>query len=403
MKICMLLMNKYELLLTDSRVLKEAKSLTEAGHEVVIALYDERYTEGYVDAFGAPIRCVGLGKETGGGRGGKKHGHWTYSLIKLLPDRVADFFFGMVERALLFRINKRFLEVAISEEPDVYHVHDYVALLSGWIAAKTIGVPAIYDSHECYVYVQMSPKKRRLVTLMEGVMARQYARIITVNETCANTIKRVHGVKKPVIISNYAMYIPQTKTDVLRKKYGIPEDKKIVLYVGALQEGRGLYTVLDAAPRIEECVFVLMGPGPLRKELAGAVKKRGLKNVIIADPVPPTQLLEHIASADVGLCLIENISKSYYYSLPNKIGEYIMGGIPIVVSDFPEMKKPVVKYNIGITCDPEDPEELVSVLKELLRPEVYSEKIKHMADAQREFNWENEAKKLVDLYNSLSS
>jgi len=45
------------------------------------------------------------------------------------------------------------------------------------------------------------------------------------------------------------------------------------------------------------------------------------------------------ASVDIGVSLIENLSTSYYYALPNKLFEYIMADVPVVVSNLPQMKK----------------------------------------------------------------
>ena len=63
--------------------------------------------------------------------------------------------------------------------------------------------------------------------------------------------------------------------------------------------------------------------------------------------VLPHQVVNVCKLADVGISPIQNMCKSYYLSLPNKIFEYIQAGIPILVSDFPEMKRIIEDYHKG--------------------------------------------------------
>ena len=79
------------------------------------------------------------------------------------------------------------------------------------------------------------------------------------------------------------------------------------------------------------------------------------------------ELLTYTASADIGLALIENISISYYYALPNKLFEYIMAGVPILSSNLPQMKKVIDDYQVGKYVDPEHENDLVSNLNELIK------------------------------------
>ena len=57
----------------------------------------------------------------------------------------------------------------------------------------------------------------------------------------------------------------------------------------------------------------------------------------------PDDLLEYTGSADLGSSLIQNTCKSYFYCMPNKLFEYLMTGLPVLVSDMKEMKEFVEK------------------------------------------------------------
>ena len=62
-------------------------------------------------------------------------------------------------------------------------------------------------------------------------------------------------------------------------------------------------------------------------------------------------LNEYTCSANIGICLIEDLCLSYKFCLPNKFFEYAMAGLPILVSDLPEMRKLVEEYDCGVVCD----------------------------------------------------
>ena len=55
-------------------------------------------------------------------------------------------------------------------------------------------------------------------------------------------------------------------------------------------------------------------------------------------------------AADIGLCLVQNVSLSDYYCLPNKLFEYCFAGIPVLASDFPDISSLISEYNLGMCC-----------------------------------------------------
>ena len=57
------------------------------------------------------------------------------------------------------------------------------------------------------------------------------------------------------------------------------------------------------------------------------------------------------SSADFGICLIENVSLSNYFCLPNKLFENIFAGLPVIASNFPDMGELVKKYGVGIIVE----------------------------------------------------
>jgi glycosyltransferase involved in cell wall biosynthesis len=129
-----------------------------------------------------------------------------------------------------------------------------------------------------------------------------------------------------------------------------------------------------------------------------AVEQNVIDQVFFIGKFSQEDLPKLTPSADVGIALIENISKSYYYALPNKLFEYIMAEVPVVVSNLPQMKEIVHKFNVGFVVDPDNKDELITALKKLSSDEIQYKKVKqNCKTASEELNWENEVGNLLDL------
>ena len=118
--------------------------------------------------------------------------------------------------------------------------------------------------------------------------------------------------------------------------------------------------------------------------------------------VLPDEVVSFCKLANTGIAPIKNICKSYYLSLPNKIFEYIQAGIPVMSSDFPEMKRLIDEYNIGDTFDVEDELNIAKVINALYYDrELYKIYCRNSKYAAKQLNWDAEQLKLIDCYEQL--
>jgi glycosyltransferase involved in cell wall biosynthesis len=110
--------------------------------------------------------------------------------------------------------------------------------------------------------------------------------------------------------------------------------------------------------------------------------------------VPHDELVSFINGADVGFCLIENVSLSDYYCLPNKLFEYIFAGVKVIASDFPELRDMCERYKLGVVWDEkvEDISELIPKLNLLGKID---------CEFLYDFSWEFQEKKLKSLYKNI--
>jgi glycosyltransferase involved in cell wall biosynthesis len=140
-----------------------------------------------------------------------------------------------------------------------------------------------------------------------------------------------------------------------------------------------------------------MGNGPLEANIAEYVEAH--TNVHRHPAVRSGEVVDYASSADVGICLIENVSLSYFYSLPNKFFEYIGSGLPVIVSNFPEMGGIVDETGCGWKV-PVDEDALVRLVEGMSMKEIGQKKDRALQCRDR-FCWQEEEAKLIALYRRL--
>ena len=372
MRICMVAFTDLHF---DYRIYREATSLRRAGHEVAIiaSSFNPAPLEGWDDF---DIRLIPIDRNR--------------SLRRLYPS------FWRQAYPLLLDVR-----------PDVYHAHDLDALWPAVRAARRLRCPLIYDSHEFWIE-QSSLVKRPLMrsfwSLLERRLIPQVDRVITVSQSIAESLKTRYALEGIVVLRNLPLLREKLQSNLIRETLDLPADRPIVLYQGGFLTENGLREQIEAASDFGDAALVLIGDGPSEAELQEQVRVGGLQDRVFFIPrVPFHQLHSYTCSADIGLCLIKGTGKSFYYSLPNKLFEYMMAGLPVLASDFPEMQRVVRETHAGVTVDPTDVDAIRFQVGEML-----SDATKRAAyglasqEAAQRYHWEREADQLTQLYASLA-
>jgi len=127
------------------------------------------------------------------------------------------------------------------------------------------------------------------------------------------------------------------------------------------------------------------------------------EKVIFLPPVPSEELPEITVDADMGFILFRNTCLNHYYSLPNKLYEYMMAGVPIISSNFPELNRVISEVGSGLTVNPEAPEEICDAIEKLADDQEMRGKMSSngRGAALQKYNWEPQSKILRDLYREL--
>lgn len=163
-------------------------------------------------------------------------------------------------------------------------------------------------------------------------------------------------------------------------------------------------TLIAAMPLIRDNgVLVFLGDGNTKAQAQQQVESMVLTERVFFHPaVDLSVLLGYTGSADIGVSPIEPICKSNELCLPNKLFEYIHGGLATIVSDLPEMASLVKTYRLGSTFSNNDPENLASAINVYLdNPDKLAEAKRNSHKAAKELNWEIESLVLEEIYRGL--
>jgi len=300
---------------------------------------------------------------------------------------------------------------------DVYHGHDLTGLPAAVAAHEHHGGRVVYDSHEIFLESGTNATRprwiKRFFAGLERGWAAQASGIVTVNEALARELRTRLGVTDVTVVHNCPprWTPPAELADQLRPAAGIPAGTPLVLYHGGFSAHRGLEQLAEAilVPGMEDVHAAYLGYGGMRGELdkmAADPRYGGRLHVI--DAVPPDALVAMVAGADVDVMALQPSTLNHYLSTPNKLFESLAAGVPVVASDFPDLRRIVIDNPdgpLGEVCDPGDPASIAAAIRRLLdAPEEARLELRArcLAAAHERWNWEHESAGLVALYAALT-
>lgn len=306
-----------------------------------------------------------------------------------------------VDRAI--RVANKAFSKAEEVDAEIYHIHD-PELLGIAVKLRKRGKKVIFDSHE-FTAMQILTKE-----YIPVVFRKQIADIYRRYEE--NRLRKLSGLVMPclydgkdyfskvripkVIIGNLPII---SQTNDLCDTY---EKKDKVCYVGSITESRGIFHMIKAA-FLAGKKLVLIGDMPLEmKQMLEQMPE--YSNVEYLGVLSHDVALHEMSKCAVGLALLQDEGQySKLGNLPTKLYEYMMLGIPAVISNFSFYEKILKNYEFGIACDPSDDLAIANAINIIINDK---KKQKRMSEAginaiRLEMNWQKEAEKLLKLYREI--
>jgi glycosyltransferase involved in cell wall biosynthesis len=291
--------------------------------------------------------------------------------------------------------NIRLFFLLLFSRADILLSNDTDTLPANFLAAKIHRRKLVFDAHELFPEVPelvYRPKVRHIWEKIEDMIFPQLKYSYTVCKSISDYYKNRYSIEMKVVRN-----VPYTNSSNKKKPEISYPDKKIIIYQGALNTGRGLEWVLDAMPSVENGILVIIGDGDIRNQLVEQTRILKIEDkVVFLGKVSPDKLHEYTSSASIGLCLLEEKGLSYYYALPNRIFDYIQAGVPVLATRFPEISNIVDTYKTGILIDHYQPKYIAEVINNML---AFPFNTDHFENVSKELCWENEENTLMKVIN----
>jgi len=161
----------------------------------------------------------------------------------------------------------------------------------------------------------------------------------------------------------------------IRKKYGIPLDKKVFIYGGNLGKPQGIPFVikcLEACRNIDEVFFLIVGDGTEFGLLEKYTKESEQKNIKLMQRLPKEDYDSMVGACDIGLIFLDH--RFTIPNFPSRLLEYMQAKLPVLACIDPntDVGKVITEGGFGWWCESDDVEKFVSTVKELLKRELPS-------------------------------
>ncbi|MEO7665109.1 MAG: glycosyltransferase [Candidatus Limnocylindrales bacterium] len=386
----------------DSRTRRMATSLAERGHDVLVLARTEDGLPGSETlAPGALLRRVDAGSAPAltppGARGAVRLAREARRIV------------AVARRA---EVQARAARAA-DRPADLYHAMGFLGLPVARSLAGPAGAPIVYDARDLYAegnnIARLPAPLRRAFAWNERRWARRAAAVLTVNEALADELSRRFGVARPAVVLNAQSRVTPAEppSNRLRAALEIPDGTPVVLYHGGFMRDRGLPELLAAmrTPGLEAAHLALMGTGALEADLRSLADAPDLAGrVHFLPPVPPAELLDWVASADVGAMPNQPRTINERLSTPNKLFECLAAGTPVVSSDFPERRRIVMDDPdgpLGALCDPTDPASIGVAIRSILDLEPAARadlRARVRRAAESRYDWATQFEVLLAVY-----
>jgi glycosyltransferase involved in cell wall biosynthesis len=290
------------------------------------------------------------------------------------------------------------------DDVSVVHCHSLDDLTIGvLLKIGKRGVKLVYDAHELETERNgLSGIRKLAAKIKERLLIRFVDHTFVVSDSIAAWYQKAYKTSAITVVRNMPSRNGSSRQEqpstVFRDRFGI-NGGIVFLYQGALMRGRSIDLMLNAFSKVaQDKHLVLMGYGIYEPQIKQFAQRFG--NIHFHEAVEPDKVMRYTMGADVGICLIENVCLSYYYSLPNKLYEYTLAGMPVIVSKFPEMLKFVNEFENGWDT-PVQEDSFRNLIENIDRRDIEAKR-RTCLKARESIGWDSEEEKLLAVYRALA-
>ena len=244
--------------------------------------------------------------------------------------------------------------------------NDLDTLPACYLASSLKKIKLVYDSHELFSEGPELQGRRfvqKFWRKLEDLLLPKIKNSYTVSMSIANFYNNKYNTNMQVV-RNVPLKINLKNTE----KVVFPTKNKTILYQGVLNPGRGLKPMIKALHYIKGLDLIIIGYGKVKKELQDFVVEEKMANrVHFLGRISRDKLANYTKLATLGMVLEEPLGKSFTYSLPNKLFDYIHAELPIIAGNLPEISEIINNYKVGVIVKDYNPKSIAFTVNSLLK------------------------------------
>ncbi len=182
-----------------------------------------------------------------------------------------------------------------------------------------------------------------------------------------------------------------------KAQLGIPPERKTVVYTGRINHKKGLHLMVEAARRLPDLLFILVGSygeGPIE------AMARDVPNIRIVPFQPEAALAPYVFAADVLMIppSLQPLATFGSTVLPLKLFFYLASGRPILAGETPEVREVLEHGRNAYLCPPDRIDALVEGLSRLTTDAALAARLANAAEADsRSLTWASRAARIAAL------
>lgn len=296
--------------------------------------------------------------------------------------------------------NIRLFCYLLFQKVEVLYAVDLDTILPCFLVAKWRRKVIVYDAHEYFTQTPELVNRKLVQSIWKWIERFTVLKIpycITVGDGLAQLFE--HQYQKRFTVLRNMPFRTEVNSSALKHQ------PPVLLYQGALNAGRGLEEMIAAMPYLLEVELWIAGEGDLSSLLRQKVADLNLsQQVKFLGYITPENLKKLTPKVTIGLNLLENKGLSYYYSLANKVFDYVQAGVPCINMDFPEYRYLNTKYEVALLIPDLEITTLVNAVNELLQQPTYYQMLQQNCYlAAQYWHWEQEQKELIELFQRIKT
>jgi hypothetical protein len=268
--------------------------------------------------------------------------------------------------AALFQL----LKIRLSRRsPQAFYIQGSPNTLAALIALLFVpGRRILYHSQDF-----LEPGRHPFWEFFERRFARRAGTVILNEENRARFMQSYYRLRRPVVVLptllpkawSVPAHDPELRARLTAGLRQHDSPVRLIFAGGPFSDRRCGSHFLMALKRLASNYAVVF-TNDSHGRTAAAVAAAGVTDrAIVMGPLPYQEMLRHMAACDVGLLLYPNDGIGHFYQCPGRFSEYLRCGLPVVASNFPSLELPILKYDLGRTCDPTSPAAIAQALRQV--------------------------------------